>query len=38
MNIQARFDAIRTRLFAEIVVAGVLANTFVYFAYSTLSV
>lgn len=38
MKMLARFEAIRVRLFAEIVVAGVLANTFVYFAYSTLTV
>jgi hypothetical protein len=38
MNIITRLDAIRTRLLAEIVVAGVIANTFVYFAYNTLTV
>jgi len=38
MKMLARFEAIRIRLLAEVVVAGVLANSFVYLAYSTVSV
>lgn len=38
MNMQARFNLIRVRLFSEVLVAGVLANSLVYFAYNTFTV
>lgn len=38
MNMLARFNAIRLRLFTEVVTAGVLANGFVYVAYNTFTV
>ena len=38
MNIESRFNAIRARLITEIVLAGVLANTFAYAAYAAIGV
>ncbi len=38
MKMLARFEAIRARLLTEVVVAGVLANAFVYIAYANMSV
>ncbi len=38
MNTESRYSAIRTRLFTEIVLAGVLANTFAYAAYAAIGV